>query len=68
MPVMDGYQATKLIRALPFMEAKNVPIIAMTANAFKEDVERCIACGMNDHLSKPINQGILMAKLTKWIV
>lgn len=68
MPVMDGYQATKLIRALPFQEAKEVPIIAMTANAFKEDVERCLNCGMNDHLAKPIDRGLMMEKLGKWVV
>jgi len=55
MPVMDGYEATRKIRALGTDEAENIPIIAMTANAFKEDVEKCLISGMNDHIGKPIN-------------
>lgn len=54
MPVMDGFQATHLLRTLEREDAKNVPIIAMSANAFKEDIERCIAAGMNAHIAKPI--------------
>ena len=54
MPVMDGYAATGVIRALPRADAKSIPIIAMTANAFKEDTDRCLAAGMNAHLSKPL--------------
>ena len=63
MPEMDGYEATKTIRAMDLAEAKEIPIIAMTANAFKEDIERCLACGMNDHLSKPIDEKIVIEKL-----
>jgi CheY-like chemotaxis protein len=55
MPVMDGLEATTLIRALPAPEFKKLPIIAMTANVFKEDIERCLAAGMNDHIGKPLN-------------
>jgi len=55
MPVMDGYDATRAIRALPFEKAKTVPIIAMTANVFKEDVDRSAAAGMDDHLGKPLD-------------
>ena len=55
MPEMDGYEATRAIRALDFEKAKKIPIIAMTANVFKEDINKCIASGMNDHLAKPIN-------------
>ncbi len=55
MPEMDGYQATEAIRALDVPRAKDVPIIAMTANAFQEDVDRCLATGMNAHVSKPID-------------
>lgn len=54
MPVMDGLTAAKAIRALPRPDAKTVPIVAMTANVFDEDVERSLAAGMNAHLSKPI--------------
>ena len=54
MPVMDGLTATKKIRTLDHPDAKKIPIIAMTANAFKEDKEKCLAAGMNAHLAKPI--------------
>ena len=55
MPVMDGYTATKKIRSLERLDAKTIPIIAMTANAFQEDAEKCIAVGMNAHLAKPLD-------------
>ena len=55
MPVMDGYTATRKIRELERSDAKIVPIIAMTANAFQEDAEKCIAVGMNAHLAKPLD-------------
>ena len=55
MPVMDGYTATRKIRELERSDAKKVPIIAMTANAFQEDAEKCIAVGMNAHLAKPLD-------------
>ena len=55
MPVMDGYTATRKIRELERSDAKTVPIIAMTANAFKEDAEKYIAVGMNAHLAKPLD-------------
>jgi len=54
MPDMDGYEATKTIRSLDIESAKTIPIIAMTASVFKEDIEKCINVGMNAHLSKPI--------------
>ena len=54
MPLMNGYEATETIRSLDIDRAKEIPIIALTADAFKEDVDRCIACGMNNHLKKPI--------------
>ena len=63
MPEMDGYQATQTIRALDIPEAKTIPIIAMTANAFREDVERCLNSGMNDHLAKPIDEKSVMEKI-----
>lgn len=54
MPVMDGMTATRIIRSLSRADAKTIPIIAMTANAFDEDAKKCIAAGMNAHLTKPI--------------
>ena len=54
MPVIDGLSATRMIRALPREDAKKIPIIAMTANAFDEDVKRCMEAGMDAHLSKPL--------------
>ena len=55
MPVMDGLTATKTIRALEREDAKTIPILAMTANAFKEDAQKCMEAGMNAHLAKPLN-------------
>ncbi len=55
MPVMDGLTATRTIRALDRQDAKTIPIIAMTANAFREDAERCMEAGMNAHLAKPLD-------------
>jgi len=55
MPEMDGYDATRNIRALSGEKAKTIPIIAMTANVFKEDVEKCFEAGMNDHIGKPLD-------------
>jgi len=55
MPEMDGYEATRRIRSLDTPNGKTVPIIAMTANAFRENVEECLAAGMNDHIGKPID-------------
>ena len=55
MPVMDGLTATKTIRSLKHPDAETIPIIAMTANAFQEDAEKCIAVGMNAHLAKPLD-------------
>ena len=59
MPIMDGYEATKLIRNLPNRAQANVPIIAMTANAFAEEKKNALACGMNAHVSKPIDVNTL---------
>ena len=55
MPEMDGYAATRAIRALDVQRAKDVPIIAMTANVFREDIEKCLAAGMNGHVGKPLD-------------
>ena len=67
MPVMDGYEATETIRALNVERAKTIPIIAMTANVFKEDIERCITCGMNSHTGKPIDTNELLTLLRHYL-
>ena len=53
MPDMDGYEATRAIRQMKHPDAKYIPIVAMTANAFEEDAKKCFAAGMNAHLAKP---------------
>lgn len=55
MPVMDGYEACRRIRALDRPDTQSIPIIAMTANAFAEDERQALACGMNAHVAKPID-------------
>jgi len=65
MPGIDGYEAAKYIRALEHPRAQTVPIIAMTANVFREDVERCLAAGMNGHLGKPLDFNTVMAVMGK---
>ena len=65
MPVMDGYEATRRIRGLNRADAKTVPIIAMTANAYKEDIEKALASGMNGHLAKPIDINAVMKLLAE---
>jgi len=63
MPEMDGDEATRIIRALDIQKAREIPIVAMTADVFKEDVEKCLSVGMNDHISKPIVPKIIYAKI-----
>ena len=65
MPIMDGYEATKRIRSMDRPDAKTVPIIAMTANAFAEDKVRALETGMNGHISKPIDLNELFTTLDK---
>ena len=67
MPEMDGYQATRKIRAMSVQAASRIPIIAMTANVFREDVENCLAAGMNDHLGKPINLPEMIKKMRAYM-
>ena len=59
MPVMDGYEAARAIRACEHPMAKKIPIIAMTANALTEDIEESLASGMNAHLAKPVEMSVL---------
>ncbi|GFI33412.1 aerobic respiration control sensor protein ArcB [Lachnospiraceae bacterium] len=67
MPVMDGYTAAKKIRDSGRKDAGTIPIVAMTANAFSEDVQKAIHTGMNDHLAKPIDIQLLVKILKKWL-
>jgi len=67
MPIMDGYDATRAIRSLPGDYAKNVPILAMSANTFADDIQASKAAGMNDHIGKPLDFGQLEAALKKWL-
>ena len=67
MPVMDGYEATRTIRALPREDVKGLPIIAMTANAMEEDKEVALKSGMNAHLAKPINIELVLDLLGKYL-
>ncbi len=67
MPVMDGYTATRAIRGSAHSRGSLIPIIAMTANAFSEDVDRALAAGMNGHLSKPINNAELFETLARYL-
>jgi signal transduction histidine kinase/BarA-like signal transduction histidine kinase len=68
MPLMDGYEATRQIRALPRSDVKTIPIISMSANAFREDIEAALAAGMNDHLLKPVELNRLAEVLTRYLV
>ncbi len=67
MPVMNGYEAAKAIRALPNPELSNIPIIAMTANAFEEDKKNAFESGMNGHIAKPIDVAVLFGTLKQVI-
>ena len=67
MPEMDGSTASIKIRALDHPYAKHVPIVAMTANVFQEDIDRCLAAGMNDHLGKPLDYGDVLGKMKKYL-
>jgi two-component system, sensor histidine kinase and response regulator len=67
MPIMDGLEATRIIRQAEECSGHCVPILAMTANAFSEDRGRCLKAGMNDHIAKPVNPRDLYATLIKWL-
>jgi CheY-like chemotaxis protein len=68
MPEMDGYEATRKIRASGVPNAQTIPIVAMTANVFREDIERCLAAGMNDHVGKPLDFEEVRVKLRRYLV
>jgi CheY-like chemotaxis protein len=66
MPVMNGYDATRAIRSSSHPRAKSIPIIAMTANAYREDVEKAKEAGMNAHVPKPIDMNLLLSLLDSY--
>jgi CheY-like chemotaxis protein/two-component sensor histidine kinase len=68
MPEMDGYEATRQIRSLNLPKAQTIPIIAMTANVFKEDIKTCLAAGMNGHLGKPLDMNGIISILKKYLI
>ena len=68
MPLVDGLEATRRIRALPRSDAAAIPIVAMTANVFDDDIEECIRAGMNEHLSKPLECEKLLRVLSVYRV
>jgi CheY-like chemotaxis protein len=68
MPEMYGFTATRTIRASPVPYAKEIPIVAMTANVFKEDMEQCLASGMNEHVGKPLDMDEVMRVLEKYLI
>ena len=68
MPVMDGYEASRAIRALDNKELAEIPIVAMTANAFSEDVKKAREAGMNAHIAKPIDVNVLVNTLSDILI
>ncbi|MBR4027002.1 MAG: response regulator, partial [Lachnospiraceae bacterium] len=67
MPVMDGYEATQQIRRLSNSMLANIPIVAMTANAFEEEKKKALECGMNGHIAKPINVTVLFETIKQML-
>ena len=67
MPEMDGYAATRAIRALDVPRSMTIPIIAMTANVFREDIEKCLDAGMNGHIGKPCNVDNILEQLRLYL-
>jgi len=67
MPVLDGYEATKLLRKDPLKAVRGILVIAMTASAIQGDREKCLASGMNDYLAKPVRSGVLKKKLDQYL-
>ena len=67
MPIMNGYEASRRIRELKDGNKSQIPIIAMTANAFEEDKKMALASGMNDHVAKPIDMNVLLPTIMKYM-
>ena len=68
MPEMNGYETTKAIRNMPDRpDGKKIPIIAMTANAFAEDIRAALDAGMDGHVAKPVDMGVLLSVITKHV-
>lgn len=67
MPVMDGYEASRRIRSLPRLDAAVIPIFAMTANAFQDDIEKSHKSGMNEHLTKPLHTQVMLDTIRKYV-
>jgi CheY-like chemotaxis protein len=65
MPEMDGLEATRAIRLIP--RYKDVPILAMTANAFADDAANCLAAGMNGYIGKPVDPDVLFSTMLRWL-
>ena len=67
MPVMDGYAATRAIRSSGRPDAGTIPIIAMSANAYAEDVQKCLDTGMNAHISKPLYKDVMLETIERFV-
>ena len=67
MPEMDGLTATTHIRKIPHPRAAQIPIIAITANVFQEDIDKCKQAGMNDHLGKPLDYEMVLQKFFAYL-
>jgi CheY-like chemotaxis protein len=67
MPLMDGFEATRAIRAHNSEAARRIPIVAMTANVFKEDIDRCIESGMDSHIGKPLDAAAVFGMLSRYL-
>ena len=67
MPVLDGLEATRKIRSLQRRDATKIPIIAMTANAFREDIQKSLDAGMNEHISKPVDIDTILITINKFL-
>jgi CheY-like chemotaxis protein len=67
MPEMDGYEATRKIRLVDHPKAAQIPIVAMTANVFREDIDRCLESGMNDHVGKPLDMDDVRRKMRQYL-
>ena len=67
MPIMTGFEATEAIRKLKHQDAKTIPIIAVSADAFEDDIQKCLDCGMNAHTPKPLDTQKMLSLLKKYL-